>query len=141
MNPEATREIYTHTARASSNHIRPALSHLSQQSDMPDGFVPPVKGVSGEFTVLPLGQGLARAGSLFAGQSAAEASANWFCAVAETTLEPGERAVLALLTRAGLVRAALPLAQNRNGTLRGLTAPYTTKFAVAAQSAADGWAL
>ena len=47
--------------------------------------------------------------------------------LAETTLDPGEEPVVAVVFETGSARAALPLAR-RGKAMRALTAPYTTLF-------------
>jgi hypothetical protein len=62
----------------------------------------------------------------------AEGSYGWFLSLAETTLEPGEEAVLAVAQDEGdAPRAVLPLVRMSSGGLRALTAPYTTLYAPA----------
>jgi hypothetical protein len=68
--------------------------------------------------------------SLFDANGRAEGSCGWFETLAETTLAPGERTVLAVACEAGTALAALPLVQTADG-MRALTAPYTTRFAPA----------
>lgn len=69
--------------------------------------------------------------ALFGKSGAAEGSFGWFKALAETTLDDGEQAVVAVeRDAAGTPRAALPLAR-KGRSLRALTAPYTTLFAPA----------
>jgi hypothetical protein len=59
----------------------------------------------------------------------AEGTFGWFKTLAQTTLAAGEDAiVVAALDEAGAIRAALPLAAQRTGNLRALTAPYTTRY-------------
>ena len=64
---------------------------------------------------------------LFENPHSAEGSLGWFRCLAETTLEPAEEAVFAVAFEGGAAKAALPLAR-RGGVLRGLTAPYTTRY-------------
>lgn len=72
----------------------------------------------------------ARFGALFERPLCAEGSYSWFSSLAETTLGPGETAVMAVAFEHGEAKAALPLM--RKGTqMRALTAPYTTIYAPA----------
>ena len=68
--------------------------------------------------------------SLFDASGSAEGRCGWFEALVETTLAPGERAVLAVAREAGTVIAALPRVQTAEG-MRALSAPYTTRYAPA----------
>lgn len=62
----------------------------------------------------------------------AEGSWGWFKALADTTLEDEERAlVLGLFSAEGEPLAALPIATSPSGVIRALSAPYTTIFAPA----------
>jgi hypothetical protein len=82
-----------------------------------------------EITILPLSEH-PRIGALFERPISAEGSYGWFQSLAETTLHPGEQAVVAVAFEDGTVKAALPLV--RRGTqMRALTAPYTTLYAPA----------
>ena len=99
-----------------------SLPELSLQSD------------SGRRTGFSL-NGLAAAlrqegGELFG--AGGEVSAAWFQALAQSTLDAGETAQLAVLRGKNGGGAALALARRADGTLRALTAPYTTRFAVLA---------
>jgi Acetyltransferase (GNAT) domain len=141
MNPDTTSEINTQTNRAFRIHIRPALSDFPKQSDTELPSVGRTAATRPHIALLPLERGLAAAAELFAQDSSAEMSAGWFRSLAATTLRPGESAVLALISTSGIARAALPLVRSGAGTLRGLTALYTTRFGVAAQSPADAAAL
>jgi hypothetical protein len=59
----------------------------------------------------------------------AEGGAGWFATLGATTLRPGERALMAVLTAAdGAALAGLPLVEQPGGSLRALTAPYTTRY-------------
>jgi hypothetical protein len=67
----------------------------------------------------------------------AEGGAGWFRTLAETTLRPGERPVMAVLAgESGTARAGLPLVEQPGGVLRALTAPYTTRYGPIAADAA-----
>src|SRR5262249_638250 len=58
-----------------------------------------------------------------------EGSWEWFSTLADTTLAPNETAIVgALSDPAGSTSAMLPLIRGTNGNLRGLAAPYTTRF-------------
>ena len=82
-----------------------------------------------EIEILPLTEH-SRFGALFERPVCAEGSYSWFQSLAETTLDPGEEAVVAVAFEAGAAKAALPLV--REGThMRALTAPYTTLYAPA----------
>lgn len=82
-----------------------------------------------EILILPLSE-QRRFGGLFERPFCAESCYGWFRALAETTLNPGEDAVVAVAFEEGVAKAALPLV--RQGTqMRALTAPYTTIFAPA----------
>jgi CelD/BcsL family acetyltransferase involved in cellulose biosynthesis len=66
---------------------------------------------------------------LFEASPWAEGSWGWFQTLAETTLAPDETAIVAsIYDSVGRPCAALPLARDSNGRLRGLAAPYTTRF-------------
>ena len=82
-----------------------------------------------EIAILSLSEH-ARFGALFERPVYAEGSYVWFKSLAETTLGPGEAAVMAVAFEDGAAKAALPLV--RKGTqMRALTAPYTTIYAPA----------
>ncbi len=58
-----------------------------------------------------------------------EGTASWFKAVSETTMGAGEESlILAASDADGVIRAVLPLVREKGGSLRSLTAPYTTIF-------------
>lgn len=76
------------------------------------------------------------AGALLRGESSAEARFGWFHAVARTTLKAGEKAAVAVLSE----NAAIVLAISDEGA-RALTAPYTTRFAPAAEDTEAAYAL
>ncbi len=137
MNPDATSEINTQTSRAFRIHIRPALSDFRKQSDTELPSIGQTAAAEPRVALVPLERGLAEAGELFAQHPSAEMSAGWFRSLAATTLAPGESAVLALLFTGTVARAGLPLVRTPAGTLRGLTALYTTRFGVAARTASD----
>lgn len=67
---------------------------------------------------------------LLARCSHAEGLPGWFDALTETTLASGERAAIVAAHRQGEPMAALPVAIGSAG-LRGLTAPYTTRYSPA----------
>ena len=67
-------------------------------------------------------------GGLFASAGSAEGRLSWFETLARTTLAPGEHAVMVVALDEGRPKAALPLAKS-GGSLRALTAPYTTLYA------------
>jgi CelD/BcsL family acetyltransferase involved in cellulose biosynthesis len=71
---------------------------------------------------------LSRVESLLAEGSHAEGLPGWFEALAETTLDAGERAAIVVSRAGGAPKAALPVAIGPSG-IRGLTAPYTTRYA------------
>jgi len=82
-----------------------------------------------EIAILSLSEH-ARFGALFEQPACAEGSYVWFETLAQTTLGPGEAAVMAVAFEDGAAKAALPLV--RKGTqMRALTAPYTTIYAPA----------
>jgi hypothetical protein len=72
----------------------------------------------------------ARFGALFEQPVCAEGSYGWFNSLAETTLGPGEAAVMAVAFEDGTTKAALPLVR-KGRQMRALTAPYTTIYAPA----------
>jgi CelD/BcsL family acetyltransferase involved in cellulose biosynthesis len=75
---------------------------------------------------------LPQLGNLFAKPPSAEGGLAWFHTIAETAMEPGEQAVLAVARDdCGVIRAALPLVRAADESLRALAAPYTTLFAPA----------
>ena len=81
--------------------------------------------------LLPL-HGFSSPPALFAAPIHPEGSWGWNKTIASTTLDAGEQAVLAIaIDDAGVGRAALPLAKARDGSLRSLTAPYTTRYSPA----------
>ena len=58
-----------------------------------------------------------------------EGTFGWFKTLAQTTLAAEEEAiVVAAFDATGTIRAALPLATHKTGSLRALTAPYTTRY-------------
>lgn len=73
--------------------------------------------------------------------SEAEGTMAWFRALGNQTLKKGEEPFLAALRGSTGVAAAIPLVRRADGTIRGLTAPYTTRFAPAALSDCDAFAL
>jgi CelD/BcsL family acetyltransferase involved in cellulose biosynthesis len=82
-----------------------------------------------EIAILPLSED-PQFSALFVQPAWAEGSFGWFQALAETTLDPGEEAVVVVVFDDGAARAALPLV--RKGTqMRALAAPYTTIYAPA----------
>ena len=83
-----------------------------------------------EIAILPFSS-LSRFGGLFERPVSAEGSYGWFQCLAETTLEPGEEAVVAVALDDGVARAALPLVRMGSNAIRALTAPYTTLYAPA----------
>jgi hypothetical protein len=70
---------------------------------------------------------LSRAEILLAESSHAEGLPGWFHTLAETTLDAGERAAIVIAHARDVPKAALPVAIGPSG-LRGLTAPYTTRY-------------
>src|SRR4051812_27911063 len=68
--------------------------------------------------------------------SGGEASGAWFKTLAGHAIEPLETAQLLVLVKESNPVAALPLARRPDGSLRALTAPYTTRFAPAASEPA-----
>ena len=68
--------------------------------------------------------------------SGGEASSAWFKALCHHAIEPQESAQLLVLLEESMPVAALPLALRPDGSLRALTAPYTTRFAPAASGPA-----
>src|SRR4051812_8565260 len=78
MNPDATSEINTQTKRAFRIHIRPALSDLAQQSDIELPSLGSRAAATLHVGIMPLEQGMASAGELFAQHASAEMSAGWF---------------------------------------------------------------
>ena len=59
----------------------------------------------------------------------AEGTYGWFQTLAQTTLDKNEDAiVVAIADESGTIKSALPLAVNKAGSLRALTAPYTTRY-------------
>jgi CelD/BcsL family acetyltransferase involved in cellulose biosynthesis len=73
--------------------------------------------------------------------SEAEGTMAWFRALANQTLEKGEEPFLATLAGSRGAVAAIALVCRPDGTIRGLTAPYTTRFGPAALSSCDAYAL
>jgi hypothetical protein len=61
----------------------------------------------------------------------------WFRALAAQTLQTDEEPFLAAIADSDGPAAALALVRKRDGTLRGLTAPYTTSFGPAARAASE----
>ena len=92
-----------------------------------------------EIEILPL-SAHSRFGALFERPACAEGSYSWYQALAETTLDPGEEAVVAVAFADGAARAALPLVR-KGKEMRALTAPYTTLFAPALPEPRWAWAL
>ena len=82
-----------------------------------------------KIALLPLSEH-ARFGALFERSIYAEGSYVWFELLAETTLGPGEAAVVAVAFEDGAAKAALPLVR-KGAQMRALTAPYTTIYAPA----------
>lgn len=80
-----------------------------------------------DIAMLPLSDNL-QVSTAFLRPVCAEGSYGWFQALAETALDPGEDAVLAVAFNDGVARAALPLARKETA-IRALTAPYTTLYA------------
>ena len=80
-----------------------------------------------EIAILPLAECSSFSG-LFEQRHSAEGSWGWYRSLAETTLSPGEEAVVAVAFNGRTATAALPLARRGPG-LRALTAPYTTLYA------------
>lgn len=68
--------------------------------------------------------------SLFAHALSPEGCLPWFQCLSTTTLEAGEKSILAIVRDGqGKIRAALPIVTMSGGGLRALTAPYTTIYA------------
>jgi hypothetical protein len=65
----------------------------------------------------------------------------WYRTLTNQTLAPRERAFVAAVKGRCGIAAAIPLVRRSDGTIRGLTAPYTTCFGPAALSDADAYAL
>jgi len=82
-----------------------------------------------EIVILPLSEHSPLT-ALFERPISAEGSYGWFESLAETTLDPGEEAIMAALSENGATRGALPLAR-KGARTRALTAPYTTLYAPA----------
>jgi hypothetical protein len=80
-----------------------------------------------EIEILPLSDH-PRFGALFERPVCAEGSYGWFQSLAETSLDPGEEAVVAVAFDNDTAKAGLPLVR-RGTALRALTAPYTTVYA------------
>jgi CelD/BcsL family acetyltransferase involved in cellulose biosynthesis len=79
-----------------------------------------------EIEILSLSES-ARLSPLFERSVCAEGSYGWFQSLAETTLDPGEEAIVAIVLCDGAARVALPLAR-KGPAVRGLAAPYTTVY-------------
>jgi len=85
-----------------------------------------------QISIIPFASSSPALQRLFDTSVLAEGSYGWFQCLAETTLERGEHAVLAIARDdENAVRAALPLVQMGDGGMRALTAPYTTLYAPA----------
>jgi CelD/BcsL family acetyltransferase involved in cellulose biosynthesis len=82
-----------------------------------------------EIAILPLSD-RSQFSAPFVRPAWAEGSYGWFQALAETTLDLGEEAVVAVVFDDGAARAALPLVR-KGAQMRALTAPYTTIYAPA----------
>ena len=89
-----------------------------------------------EFQIIPISEAPAGVREIFWSMNRSEGSWGWYSALAETTLSPQETAVIAVVSRSGIVEAALPLVRRSPQLLRALTAPYTTRFGPAARTPA-----
>ena len=83
--------------------------------------------IMAEITLLPF-SAHRRFGAIFDHAASPEGSLAWFQSLAESTLDPGEDAVVAVAFDDAVAKAALPLVRN-GAQMRALTAPYTTLYA------------